>query len=167
MIRFLYGAACVLMLSACGYHLVGQGNSSEAVPSTADSLWVQMLNSHDDALLNVAQRALLERTGLQLAHPDEPSATLLTIYIEHAQENLQVTSFDASGVANQYRLTISGNIRVLYQGEERWQSGQVSVQGDVFATGGAVAIEAQRESLAKSLRKSWVEQVMRQMYSGF
>jgi len=167
MIRFLYGAACVLMLSACGYHLVGQGGDSQVLPQSADGLQLQLIASGDHALLASTTSAFLERTGLFLVHADEANDTTLTVYLEHAQENLQATSFDASGVANQYRLTISGNIRVLYQGEERWESGQVSVQGDVFATGGVVAIEAERESLAKSLRKSWVEQVMRRMYSSF
>jgi len=167
MMRYLWVATCVLWLSACGYHLVGQGNTSNAVPETAKLLQVQLLNSHNDALLMVAQRALLERTGLALAHSDEPNPTLLTVYIEQAQERLQATSFDASGVANQYRLTLSGSVRTFYQGEERWQSGVISVQGDVFATGGAVAIEAQREAVAKSLRQAWVEKVMRRMYSNF
>jgi len=30
-----------------------------------------------------------------------------------------------------------------------------------------VAIEAQRESVAKSLRKAWVQKVLQRMYSGF
>jgi len=130
-------------------------------------LQLQLIASDDHALLASATSAFLERTGLLLVHADEANDTTLTVYLEHGQENLQATSFDASGVANQYRLTISGNIRVLYQGEERWKSGQVSVQGDVFATGSVVAIEAERESLAKSLRKSWIQTVIQKMYSGF
>jgi len=166
MMRLFYAFALAWMLNACGYHWVGQNASSDAVPTDADSLYVQMLGN-DDALLARVKKALLERMDLMPKKQDEVDARTLTVWIEHAQENLQPTSFDGSGVANQYRLTISGNVRVLYQGKERWKSDVIMVQGDVFATGGAVEIEAQRERLAQSLRQSWADKVLQQMYSGF
>ncbi|MDQ6953566.1 MAG: hypothetical protein Q9M15_08570 [Mariprofundaceae bacterium] len=167
MMRWLTGAACALILSACGYHLVGQGGISNVVPKDAVALQVQIL-SGDDALLAVAEKSLVQRMALPLFKKnDESKDAVLHIYIEHAQESMRATSFDGSGVANQYRLTISGRMRVLYQDKERWQSGVVAVQGDVFATGGAVVIEAQRESVAKSLRTQWIQQVLQRMYSGF
>ncbi len=167
MMRWFFGAACALLLSACGYHLVGQGGTSDIVPKDAVALQVQML-SGDDALLAVAEEALAQRMALPLLKQgNELNDGVLEVYIEHAQESMVATSFDASGVANQYRLTISGNMRILYQNKERWQSGVMAVQGDVFATGDAVAIEAQRESVAKSLRIEWVQKVLQRMYSGF
>ncbi|MBL1353196.1 MAG: hypothetical protein COA61_007705 [Zetaproteobacteria bacterium] len=168
MMRWFSIATCALWLSACGYHLVGQGGISDIVPKDALALQVKMLAGDDARLLAVAEKSLVQRTSLPLLKQgDEATDGVLDIYIEHAQESMNATSFDASGVANQYRLTISGKMRVLYQGKERWQSGAVAVQGDVFATGGAVVIEAQRESVAKSLRRQWVQQALQRMYSGF
>ncbi|MDQ6995812.1 MAG: hypothetical protein Q9M18_09485 [Mariprofundaceae bacterium] len=156
------------MISACGYHLVGQGGTSDVVPKDAVALQVQMLNSHDIALLTVVEKALEQRMSLPLMKENKHSEErVLHVYIEHAQENMLATSFDSSGVANQYRLTISGKMRVLYQTKQRWESSMMTVQGDVFATGDAIAIEAQRESVAKSLRKEWVQHVLQRMYSGF
>jgi len=168
MMRWFTGAACALILSACGYHLVGQGGTSDVVPNDAVAVQVQMLSGDDARLLAVAEKSLVQRMALPLLKQgDETTDAVLHVYMEHVQETMNATSFDASGVANQYRLTISGKMRVLYQDKERWQSGVVAVQGDVFATGGAVVIEAQRESVAKSLRRQWIQQVLQSMYSGF
>jgi len=168
MMRWLTGAACALILSACGYHLVGQGGTSDVVPKDAVVLQVQMLSGDDARLLAVAEKSLVQRMALPLLkQTDDSTEAVLNVYIEAANESMVATSFDSAGVANQYRLTISGNMRVLYQDKERWQSGVITVQGDVFAAGDAVAIEAQRESVAKSLRKAWVQKVLQRMYSGF
>jgi len=165
--RLFYAAACVWVLSACGYHLVGQAGTSNTVPAEARALHVQLLASPDDALLAVAEEAWGERMALPLTQQDEPNKAVLTMYIDGGHENLVPISFDSSGIANQYRLTISGSVRMLYQDKQIWQSGVILEQGDVFATGNTVAIEAQREDLAKSLRKSWAQQVMQHLYSGF
>ncbi|MDQ6973541.1 MAG: hypothetical protein Q9M10_01545 [Mariprofundaceae bacterium] len=162
------GAACVFILSACGYHLVGQGGTSDAVPQDAVALRVHMVASEHQPLLSVVEKSVLQRMALPLLkQTDDSTDKVLNIYIEDANENMVATSFDRAGVANQYRLTISGKMRVLYKNQERWQSPFIAVQGDVFATGDALAIEAQRESVAKSLREEWVQRVLQRMYSEF
>ncbi|MDQ6954057.1 MAG: adenosylmethionine-8-amino-7-oxononanoate aminotransferase, partial [Mariprofundaceae bacterium] len=75
--------------------------------------------------------------------------------------------FDTSGIANQYRVVVSASLRVLQSGKTLWVSGDILRSGDVFATGGAIAIAAQKERIAEALRDEWVQKALGRLRSGF
>jgi len=159
--------ACAFLFSACGYHLIGQSGETSVIPKGATELVVIAVGGGGDNLLPVARKMLTQREGLALASRETAGDTAVELRIEQASESLTATSFDTAGIANQYRLTVTGAVRLIYQNEEVWHSELITVAGDLFATGGSVAIEAQKERLAQSLRKQWSEKMIQQLHSGF
>ena len=158
--------AVSLLLSACGYHLVGHGDSG-VIPADADQVMI-VLVGRDDALLQPSfKQALKQSEGLPIVSAEQATADVVEVHLENISEQLVATAFDTSGIANQYRLSLSAAVRVLQSGKEIWASGNMTVSADVFATGGSAEIEAQKVSVAKSLREEWVRKAVARLRSGF
>jgi len=160
----------LLFLSGCGYHLVGQGDAVGVIPNDATQLLlieVAAKNNEHHALFRAFQQRLAEMTEAKLVRRDEAQLDAVEVRLEGVTEQFSATAFDASGIANQYRLRLSASVRVLKNGEELWGSGVIAASGDVFAIGSSVAIEAQKERVLQSLRDEWVQKAVSRMRSGF
>ncbi|MDQ6979406.1 MAG: LPS assembly lipoprotein LptE [Mariprofundaceae bacterium] len=153
----------MLLLTACGYHLVGQGEGAgliqknEVIYAQADSAVAQTLR--DDLVKE------LERRGYSIS--DDSAITAVSLHIRQASEQLSPSAYDASGLAVQYRLTLRADAVLWRDGAEVWRADAVTVQGDVFASGGPSDIEAQQSSVSQQLHKAWVRRAMAQLQSGF
>jgi|UPI00037AB0C6 outer membrane lipopolysaccharide assembly protein LptE/RlpB len=153
----------LLLLAACGYHLVGQGDGAgliqkdEVVYAQADSAVAQTLR--DD----LAQE--LERRGYSIS--DDAGVAAVALHIRQASEQLNPSAYDASGLAVQYRLILRADAVLWRNNEEIWRADAITVEGDVFASGGPSDIDAQRASVSQQLHKAWVRRAMAQLQSGF
>jgi len=156
----------MLGLSACGYHLVGQGGGSGVIPDDASQV-VVMATGNAGKLLPVFRKKLMQSSDIPLVSEKDATDDAVVIRIENIAETITASAFDTSGIANQYKVSISASLRVLESGKELWTSGVISVSGDVFASAGAVAIEAQKERVLQSLRDQWVQKALDRLHSGF
>jgi len=153
----------LLLLAACGYHLVGQGDGAgliqknEVVYAQADSAVTQTLR--DDLAKE------LERRGYIISA--DSSIAAVSLHIRQASEQLSPSAYDASGLAVQYRLTLRASAVLWRDGVEVWRADAITVQGDVFASGGPTDIEAQQASVSQQLHKAWGRRCMAQLQSGF
>lgn len=163
---------CVLILglNACGYHLVGQGEDSGVIPKDASQVAI-IAAANAGKLSSVFRQKLVQSGDIPVVNidqvMDDATSHAVEIRMEQVSEAMTVSAFDTSGIANQYRVTISGSLRVLQSGKELWVSESIRVSGDVFATGGAVAIEAQKERVLQSLRDEWSQKALARLRSGF
>jgi len=89
------------------------------------------------------------------------------IRLEAVNETFTPAAFDAQGVANTYRLALSGKISIWRDGSQIWQSGSFSVHDDVFAVGGRASIEASHDRLGADLRRLWIREAWLKLSSGF
>lgn len=158
-----------LMLSGCGYHLVGQGDGSGAIPADVVTVSIRSSGSTAQALASRLKRQL--ESGASYSFVDAGSvsdaATHAEIRIENASESFVPSAYDRSGIASQYRMTLHAGIRVFRSGEAIWDSGVLSFAGDVYVAGGPAGIEASRERIRADLQKEWVRSAAGRIRSGF
>ncbi len=162
----LLGFILALFLNACGYHLVGQGGDAGVIPEDATQV-VVMATGNSGKLLRVFRQKLVQSGDVPIVSSKDADSDAVEIRMEHVSESMSASAFDAAGIANQYRVTISGSLRVLQSGKELWASEVISVSGDVFVSGGAVAIEAHKERVSEALRDEWVQKALGRLRSGF
>jgi len=155
------------VLAACGYHLAGHGEGRSAIPPDVRTLSIQAAPASKEFVPLLRQRILAESHGYSVTdNPADPTHHAV-LRMNHRPERFVPVAYDAVGVATQYRLAISGEIAVYQQGKVIWQSGLVTVQGDVFTTGGPASIEASRRRLADDLRDEWMRNVWARLRAGF
>ncbi len=156
----------MLTLNACGYHLVGQGGDSGVIPDDATQI-VVLATGGDGKLLSRFRQKLAQSGDVPVVSSSKATDDAVEVRMEHVSESMTASAFDASGIANQYRVTIAASLRVLQSGKELWVSDVVSVSGDIFVVGGAVAIEANKERVSEALRDEWVQKALGRLRSGF
>ncbi len=160
-----------MVLTSCGYHLVGHGGGAGAIPADVKTVSLQATNATAETLMPELKRHFLTKSdrGYELVDADkthDPEAHA-DVRLEQASERFVPSAYDTTGVATQYRLVISGNIRVYRGGKLLWESGAISESGDVFVTGGPVGIEASRSRIQRDLRKQWAIRAWNRLSSGF
>ncbi len=160
----------LLLPAGCGYHLVGQGSEIGAIPADVRSISVS--GNANPALLNALRQRLrssrytvVDRAADGGSGAD--SQQHATIYVNIGPARFTPSAFDRNGIATQYRMALSGSIRVEHNGDTLWQSGQILHQGDVFVTGGPTSIEASRQRLQQDLGKQWLNDAVGRLRSGF
>ncbi|MFC1542292.1 LPS assembly lipoprotein LptE [Pseudomonadota bacterium] len=160
-----------MALTSCGYHLVGHGDGAGVIPADVETVSLQATNETAKSLLVELKRRISNRgeEGYLLVEADEveDAEAHAAIRLEQVSERFVPSAYDASGVANQYRLTISGNIRVYRSGKLLWESGVISESGDVFVVGGPPGAEASRSRIQRDLRSQWASRAWSRLSSGF
>jgi len=158
-----------LLLSSCGYHLVGQGDGRGVIPE--DVLTVSLEAKGETAeqmqLLLKRQMAGSEHYKVVASHDVADEQTHAVLHIEQASESFVPSAYDQSGLATQYRMTIRGSVRLMRQGEKLWDSGVITRSDDVFVAGGPTGIESSRKRIREDLQKEWVYAVWGRINSGF
>ena len=158
----------LLLLGGCGYHLVGQGVSG-VVPEGVTSA---SLHANSTPL---AEALLLEFKALwqgnthlpKLQDTRESGASHIVVRIEQSSETFSPIGFDASGLAVQYRLSITAALRMYRQHTLIWQAESVLVSARVFAGDDPSVVEAERVRLRRQLTRRWARQAMARLQSGF
>ncbi|MDQ7004845.1 MAG: hypothetical protein Q9N67_08010 [Ghiorsea sp.] len=162
-----------LMLTSCGYHLVGQGKSN-VIPEGVESASLTSQGAQQDkALLAELRQAWMQRDALPSLNVEAAEAQKhVSLRIEGASEAFTPVAFDASGLAIQYRLSVSGILQMYQDSKLIWGSGQVVSSADIFGDAAALtnnpaSIEAEREALIEQLRKQWAQDALARLQSGF
>jgi len=158
--------AGLLMLASCGYHLVGHGNGSGAIP--ADIKTVSISGNADATLLSqFRQRLHSEQFVIIDADSVTDRSRHASVVINMSPLVFTPSTFDANGAATQYRMMMAGSISIEQDNDTLWQSGLIQRQGDVFVTGGPTSIEASRQRLQDDLSKQWLNDAIGRIHSGF
>jgi len=160
--------AVALLLSGCGYHLVGHGDGEGAIPS--DVKTVSLIVRSSDSQLKSAFKQRLTSDRYALIEPQDVIDPKVHANLRATISPLVFTpsAYDVAGVATQYRMVFSGSLTIIRgDGKSIWQSGLIQRQGDVYVTGGPTSIEASRERLLEDLRKEWIQDALGRLRSGF
>ena len=150
-----------LLPAACGYHLAGHGKG--VLPED-----VKVISLHGAGVphyLIAALRQRLEASGYRLTEAQQEAEAEIRLQQDHVK--YRPSAFDRAGIAVQYTMNIRGHMTVLVHGQETWDSGIVSLSGDVFVSGGPASIEASRNRLEQDLQRQWLQQVWSRFRSGF
>jgi len=153
--------AATVLLSACGYHLVGHGDGAGAIPEDVHSIALISNEAAREALPLLRDR--LQQAGYDLT-AEQPEATL-RLMLQPA--TFAPSAYDRAGVATQYRMAVTGSLMLERDGAVIWQSGNLAVQDEVYVTAGPASIEASRQLLGEQLRNSWVREAWSRLQSGF
>jgi outer membrane lipopolysaccharide assembly protein LptE/RlpB len=160
-----------LMLVSCGYHLMDRSDGAGVIPADVKTVSLQATNETAETLMPQLKRHFLTKSDkgyelVDVGKTQDPEAHA-AIRLEQASERFVPSAYDTTGVATQYRLIISGNIRIYRSGKLLWESGAISESGDVFVTGGPVGVEASRSRIQRDLRKQWATRAWKRLSSGF
>ncbi|MDQ6951402.1 MAG: hypothetical protein Q9M26_07035 [Mariprofundales bacterium] len=167
----------MLLLTGCGYHLVGHGGSLPGIAT-------QTIVVHaDNALGQRAVSAMIQQLGNDSQHDfvsESAQADKQSQLVVHQmEETLNTQGFDSNGVANQYQLVLHGELLLQppatattpaatdNNGDPTWRSGDISVHGEIYASGGPAVIEANRNQVRKELLTQWAELATSRLRSGF
>lgn len=165
--RAISALTVCLLLASCGYHLVGQGEGSGAIPADVHTASISVSGSDQKIQTQLRQRlgsahyALIEQKDVT----DAESHAIIRVNI--APVSFNPSAYDAAGVASQYGMVFSGSLLVERMGKTIWQSGTIQKLGNVYVSGGPTSIEASRERLLKDLRKQWLQDAVGRLRSGF
>ena len=157
----------LMLLTSCGYHLVGQGGGVGVIPADVRTLSIIGSGEAQQVLSPLRQRLSSESFSL-IEHDniaDEEHHATLRLHLSPHTYN--PSAYDVAGVAIQYRMVLSGSLKVDRAGKVIWQSGTIQRWGDVFVSGDPTSIEASRERLLRDLRKQWLQDAMGRLRSGF
>ncbi|WP_038249293.1 LPS-assembly lipoprotein LptE [Ghiorsea bivora] len=165
--RRIFTLFFALLLSSCGYHLVGQGDGS-VIPSGVQSAWLETGSTAQEQALRLELAALWqENEHLPVLDDVKPSQTHITVRLEQVRETFSPIGFDAAGLAVQYRLSISATLRMYQDNSLIWQARGILVSADVFAGDDPSVIESERARLTKQLQTSWARAALARLQSGF
>ncbi len=160
--------ATALLLSGCGYHLVGHGDGIATIPSDVKTVSLIVRGSADPQVRSMLNQQLTSDQYILIEPQDvidqEGHANL---HVNVSPLGFYPSAYDAAGVATQYRMVFSGSLTIMRGDKAIWQSGLVQRQGDVYVTGGPTSIEASRERLLEDLRKQWIQDALGRLRSGF
>jgi len=159
-------ALLLLMLTSCGYHLVGHGGGTGAIPADVQTL--SIAGNADGSLLDMLrQRLKSERYQLVAAGSVNDAAHHALLHVQLAPLSFVPSAYDVTGIATQYRMTFSGSLMLEQDGKTLWQSGRIQRQGDVYISGGPASIDASRTRLLNDLQRQWVSDAVGRVRSGF
>ena len=164
-----------LLLSACGYHLVGQGDSSVIPEDVTSASLTTNAGKDGKVLLAELQQQWLQRDSLPPLRDGGDSGDNkhhVTVRIEQANTAFVPVAFDASGLAIQYQLRVSAVLQMYRSDALLWSSGVVSSSADIFGDATALAnnpasIEAEKETLSEQLYQKWAQDALARLQSGF
>ncbi|HID36846.1 MAG TPA: hypothetical protein EYP39_05650 [Ghiorsea sp.] len=170
--RLLLTLTLVVLLTSCGYHLVGQGKSNVIPEQVVSASLTSQGAAQDKALLAELRQAWIQRKSLPVLQDKTQNTQHVSLRIESASEVFTPVAFNVSGLAIQYRLSVSASLKMYQNNALIWQSGLVVSSADIFGDAAALtnnpaSIEAERETLLEQLRKQWAQDALARLQSGF
>ena len=165
-------AALVLavVLSGCGYHLAGHGDAHGAIPPGTQTVVVRAAGLDANRLAQALMARMRVGSDYTLQRADAPHATgagTVELRIENTSVRFVPAAYDRTGIAIQYRLTLSASVSLYRDQTALWQSGPMTAAGDVYVTGGPASVEASRDRVAQEMRRQWARQAWERLQSGF
>ncbi len=156
--------SCLLLtcLSACSYHLAGQGSS--VVPLSVKVLSLTSDRPEAEAVLPILEQYLMQQeTHYRIIKGD--AMTQLQLQKLSLQET--PSSFQSNGLIASWALSFQASLQLIRDGEVLWQSGNIQVHDDLFDRGDPTALEAERQKALQAMRQRWVQEAWRRMHSAF
>ena len=162
-------AVALLLLSSCGYHLAGHGDSGGVIPEDILTLSVEANSDTGRQMMVLLKQQLAGSDRYKVVSGKDVPDELVhaEMRIEQASESFVPSAYDQSGLATQYRMTIQANVRLFRQQEKLWESGIVTKSDNVFVAGGPTGIESSRKRIREDLQKEWSYTVWDRINSGF
>lgn len=169
MIHRVLTVVMALLLTSCGYYLVGHGDGSGVIPEDVITVSIETSGAMAQQMGVLLQRQMSASDHYKVVASDEviDEQTHAVMRIEQASETFSPSAYDQSGLAIQYRMTIRANVRLFRQGEKLWESGVINKSDDVFVSGGPTGIESSRKRSREDLQKKWLHAVWGRINSGF
>ena len=166
--RMLLASLMALLLSACGYHLVGQGSGQGAIPADVRTLSLIVQGATGPQLeKQLKQQLASDRYAMVEQHDVLDAKAHATLRVTILPLGFTPSAYDVAGVATQYRMTYSGTLSLDRKDGAIWRSGVIQRQGDIYVTGGPTTIQASRQRLQDDLREQWLQDAMGRLRSGF
>lgn len=160
-IVFLLLAACSLLLSNCGFHLRGQGDT--ALPPSLSTMRVEIAGSRkeNDPLLLEMQDALRVHGRVNVQdHGDVPKLVL-----EREATSTATLSVSGTGKAREYGVKYEISFHLLNgAGKEIMSSQTIQLQRDyTFDPLNVIAKETEEEKLRHEMRRDAMYQIVRRL----
>lgn len=163
-----------LMLSGCGYHLAGHGGKIVVAPADTQAIVVHTTGA-DAAVLAQSLMTLMnagsDYTVLKAGDPKAQGVHTVELDISNVSDRFVPVAYDSNGYAIQYRLVMSGSVRLMQGDTELWNGGTISASTDVYIQGGAaagsIAASISQDRAKKEMRQQWARQVWEALQSGF
>jgi len=153
-----------LLLSACGYHLMGMGRG--VVPAD-----VQVVRNVDagngDQFVRQWIAYVRDHASYNVVGAESDQQVDAELHVSKLTESLAPITFDASGIVTVDRLTLSGEISLWRDSERIWNSGTISAYEDVDVSGGPTAIESAKTRIRSDVETQWMRQAWLKLSSGF
>ena len=145
------------LLSACGFHLRGQGEF--ALPF--QSLHVQSANAYTPFISEL--KSAIQATGVQLA--DSPDTAQLTLNIASEMASKQILSLSSAGRVREYQLRYIISFRAFDRAQREWLPAQeiVLLRNLPFDDTQVLAKEQEEDLLYQDMRADSVQQMLRRL----
>ena len=160
-------AFCLMLLSGCGYHLVGQGESNVIPEGVHTANLTTNAGVQGKLLLAELHQLWTQNTSLPALSKKDPQVMLR---IEGANNTFIPIAYDASGLAIQYKLSVSGILNMYKDDTLIWSSSIIVVDATVFgdaSSNNPSVVEAERQTLQEQLYLQWAQDALARLQSGF
>jgi len=153
-----------LLLSACGYHLMGMGQG--VVP--ADVQVVRVIGAGGDERFSENLLAFMrDNASYKVIGGASELDADAELHVSQLSESLATITYDASGIATVDRMTLTGEMSLWRDNARIWHSGAISAYEDVDVAGGPTAIESAKTRIRSDLETQWMRQAWLKLSSGF
>ncbi len=145
------------LLSACGFHLRGQGEF--VMPF--QTLYIQSSNDHTP-FISELKRAL-RAAGVQLA--DSPDKAQLTLHIVSESMGKQILSLSAAGRVREYQLRFGVSFRAFDTMQQEWlPAGEIALLRNMSYDDTQILAKEQEEALLyQNMVSDAVQQMLRRL----
>lgn len=161
--RFLLITAFALLLSACGFRMIG----SEGLSTPLKNVYIDMVLDYQVAEppVETALRTKLSRRGAVVVSKAEQADT--TLRLSNLEERRETLSIGADGKALEYRLVIGVRYELLQGGQALLPAATLSVSRDYsFQLNQILQKELEEEQLRAYIQNELAELVLLRIESG-
>ncbi|MDX8376861.1 MAG: hypothetical protein R8L53_02430 [Mariprofundales bacterium] len=153
----------ILFITGCGYKLAGQGQG--VVPE--DVHIVAIYAPAAASLANMLRHHAGHKRGYVIVIDADSDTADAEFHISGMNETFLPSSYDASGIAQSYNLTLTASISLWRDGLQIWNGGNINVREDVYAIGDPSSIQAARQRISNDLQQEWASEAWLRISSGF
>ncbi|EGV36455.1 LPS-assembly lipoprotein LptE [Neisseria weaveri] len=151
--KWIFLSVCSFALSACGFHLKGQGGLSSALPYHA---WYVDGAQIDQALENALHRA----DGRAVSRAEAQAS----IVVQQVETRRDIYTITRAADINEYLLTLSVQAQAFHHGQPLGKPISVTVQRAMDYADGQVLGKQEEEALIwAEMRSDAAEQIVRRL----
>jgi hypothetical protein len=145
-----------------------------AMPAGAQAIVVHASGA-DASVLAQSLMTLMQSgsdyTVLRAGDPKARGVSAVELDIENVSSQFVPSAYDSNGYAIQYRLSLSGSMRLMQGDTVLWNGGTITASTDVYVqgSGGAGSLQASlsQDRAKREMRQQWARQAWDALQSGF